>query len=58
MTRQIILEHLSQLVEMLLGIMFLFSFCFYGSLKLFSLGDDTITNEQSVLIERIVMRLV
>jgi len=35
MTRQIILERLSQPVEMLLVIMFLFSFCYHAFFKSF-----------------------
>lgn len=51
MIRQIILELLSQPVEMLRVIMVLFSFFFFFSLKLFFFpisppGDDILTNEQ------------
>lgn len=50
MTRQIILECLSQPVKMHLVTMFLFSFCFHASLKIFF--------PLSVLLARIVMRLM
>lgn len=60
MTRQIILECLSQPVKMHLVTMFLFSFCFRASLKpfFFSLRDASLKNKQSVLLARMLMILM